>query len=167
MENHSYDNMLGWMGNGIGDLTGQEFNLEDPKDPKSKKYYVGKGADFKTTPDCPHNFPDVQKDLFGTTTYPIGNETTPNMSGFSWAYPKSGNRQNPLNSYTPDQVPILSTLAENFLLFNNWFSSVPGPTDPNKMFFHAATSNGQTASCLPDWYCAGWTINATTIFQNL
>lgn len=47
-----------------------------------------------------------------------------------------------MNLYTKDQVPIISALADNFLLFDQWFSSVPGPTDPNKLFFHAATSNG-------------------------
>ena len=34
-ENHSYDNFLGFMEPPIGDLTGEEYNLLDPKDPSS------------------------------------------------------------------------------------------------------------------------------------
>lgn len=49
---------------------------------------------------------------------------------------------------------------------NRWFSSVPGPTDPNKMFFHAATSLGNTEPCL-DWYCNGYPIHVKTIYENL
>lgn len=63
MENHSFDNMLGWF---KGNLSGTEYNLEDPNNSSSKKYFVGKGASYQTIPDCPHNFLDVQKQLFGT-----------------------------------------------------------------------------------------------------
>lgn len=56
MENHSFDNMLGWF---KGNLSGTEYNLEDPNNSSSKKYFVGKGASYQTIPDCPHNFLDV------------------------------------------------------------------------------------------------------------
>lgn len=40
MENHSYDNMLGWLEHPIGDLTGEEFNYLDPNNTSSKKYFA-------------------------------------------------------------------------------------------------------------------------------
>ena len=46
--------------------------------------------------------------------------------------------------FSPDQIPVLTTLAQNFLLFNRWFSSLPGPTIPNRAFAHFGTSFGKT-----------------------
>lgn len=31
-----------------------------------------------------------------------------------------------------DLIPVYSTLAQNFVLFDQWFADVPGPTDPNR-----------------------------------
>jgi len=43
---------------------------------------------------------------------------------------------------------------------------MPGPTDINKMHFHAATSQGNTDNC-PNWFCANYPINVTTIYDSL
>lgn len=61
MENHSYDNMLGWMPAPIGDLTGNEFNRRNPNDTTSETFFVGKGAKYMTIPDPPHGFTSVNK----------------------------------------------------------------------------------------------------------
>jgi phospholipase C len=45
--------------------------------------------------------------------------------------------------YTPDQVPVLSTLARQFAVCDHWYASVPSETLPNRHFTHAATSGGQ------------------------
>ena len=42
------------------------------------------------------------------------------------------------------QVPVLSTLAREFAVFDHWFCSVPGETWPNRNYLHAATSDGET-----------------------
>lgn len=79
-ENHSFDNMLGWLP-GVGDLTGNvccasapqrasrpcawhsragnEFNLENPADPTSKKWFAGKSAPYGCNPDPNHDFTDT------------------------------------------------------------------------------------------------------------
>jgi phospholipase C len=44
----------------------------------------------------------------------------------------------------PAQVPVLSTLALQFAVFDHWFCSVPGETWPNRNYLHAATSDGET-----------------------
>lgn len=41
-----------------------------------------------------------------------------------------------------ENAPVISTLAKEFALFDMWFSSVPGPTQPNRMFMHSCTSDG-------------------------
>jgi phospholipase C len=44
--------------------------------------------------------------------------------------------------YTPQQLPVLSTLARGFACFDHWFCEVPSQTYPNRSFFHAASSSG-------------------------
>jgi phospholipase C len=47
-----------------------------------------------------------------------------------------------MSSFDPSKIPIHRTLAENFMVCDRWYSSVPGPTTPNRLFAHAATSGG-------------------------
>jgi phospholipase C len=47
-----------------------------------------------------------------------------------------------MNFYTPDQVRVFNTMAENFVLFDRWFASVPGPTNPNRAYITSGTSHG-------------------------
>lgn len=48
-----------------------------------------------------------------------------------------------INYYTPEQIKVFSTMAENFVLFDRWFSAVPGPTNPNRLMLVSGTSYGQ------------------------
>ena len=45
-----------------------------------------------------------------------------------------------MRSFSPSQLPVLTALAREFVVCDHWFSSMPGPTEPNRMFAHAATS---------------------------
>ncbi len=47
-----------------------------------------------------------------------------------------------MTCYTPAQTPVLSTLARRYAVCDQWFSSIPSQTLPNRDFFHAATSTG-------------------------
>lgn len=47
-----------------------------------------------------------------------------------------------MTGYTPEQIPVLSTLARNFAVFDHWFSEVPSQTLPNRSFWTAGTSSG-------------------------
>ena len=47
-----------------------------------------------------------------------------------------------MNFYTQDQTRVLATMAENFVLFDRWFCSVPGPTNPNRAYLTSGTSHG-------------------------
>ncbi len=47
-----------------------------------------------------------------------------------------------MTGYTPEQVPVISTLARGFGVFDHWFSEVPSQTLPNRSFWTAATSSG-------------------------
>jgi len=86
----------------------------------------GPGAKDQSAADPPHEFPDVQSQVMGGT-----------MGGFPAASKLA---------FTPDQIPVITELANQFLLFDNWYSSLPGPTWPNRFFVHAASSGGLAAS---------------------
>lgn len=47
-----------------------------------------------------------------------------------------------MKAFDRDQVPVLVALAEEFAVCDNWHSSIPGPTWPNRFFIHAASSGG-------------------------
>lgn len=48
-----------------------------------------------------------------------------------------------MQCFTPDSIPVLTTLAKQFAVFDNWFCSVPSQTWCNRAFWHAGTSGGQ------------------------
>ncbi len=50
------------------------------------------------------------------------------------------------SSFAPGQIPVLSALASQYVVCDNWFSSLPGPTWPNRFFVHAASSGGLYSS---------------------
>jgi phospholipase C len=47
-----------------------------------------------------------------------------------------------MRCFSPEKLPVLTSLAREFAVCDHWFSSVPGPTWPNRFFMHAATSGG-------------------------
>jgi phospholipase C len=49
-----------------------------------------------------------------------------------------------MKMFAPEMVPIISTLAQEFSLFDNFFASHPGPTWPNRLFCLTGTSAGCT-----------------------
>ncbi|MBX2873065.1 MAG: hypothetical protein KTR30_13215 [Saprospiraceae bacterium] len=51
-----------------------------------------------------------------------------------------------MQCFTPKQVPVLSTLACEFAVFDHWFCSVPSQTWCNRAFWHAGTSGGQVVN---------------------
>jgi phospholipase C len=42
---------------------------------------------------------------------------------------------------TPRQLPVLYQLATEFAICDHWYSSLPGPTWPNRFFVHGASSS--------------------------
>jgi phospholipase C len=153
MENRSFDHMLGGlslvMQNGqkkyskINGLTGNESN----PDTKGASVKVQPNAKFQSQldPDPDHHFPGVDIQIFGGA--PPGPGRVANMQGFVKDYFEQTNDVNRSHNimyyFTPDKLPVLSTLATEFALFNGWFSSIPGPTICNRAFAHYGTSFGQ------------------------
>ena len=64
---------------------------------------------------------------------------------FSRSYPNStaAQRQEIMGYYPLDFLPALHTLAREFTICDRWFSSLPGPTWPNRFFALTGSCHGQ------------------------
>jgi phospholipase C len=152
LENRSFDHMLGFSGiHGTDPVTGQSTVINGLTGNESNRfgdieYRVTQGADLVMPDDPCHEFEDVTRQLCGPDiTYPAGRPYPPiDNSGFVASYIRGGG-QNPaeiMSGYTAEQLPVLHALAREFVVCDNWCSSLPGPTWPNRMFVHAASSGG-------------------------
>ncbi|WP_280116160.1 alkaline phosphatase family protein [Leucobacter coleopterorum] len=56
--------------------------------------------------------------------------------------PSARERDQIMGSFTPEMLPVLSTLAREFGVYDNWHAAVPSQTFCNRSFFHASTSHG-------------------------
>jgi len=73
-----------------------------------------------------------------------------------------------LNYFPRGSLPALHELADNFLICDHWFSSVPGPTWANRFFVHSGTSCGvaRMAENITDYW--GYDVyDQDTIFDRL
>ncbi|WP_211339708.1 alkaline phosphatase family protein [Mucilaginibacter gracilis] len=158
LENHSFDHLLGFSGilgrdaetgnpTAVDGLTGGESNSY-----LDVTYPVKKGADYSMPVDPGHEFVDTCLQLTGRADYdPASGYGVIDNSGFVLDYvtsPTAGEGKAPDNfgkimqCFAPEQLPVLNALAREFAVCDRWFSSVPGPTWPNRFFVHAATSGG-------------------------
>ena len=166
MENRAFDHMLGFTPRtghlaGLEGLTGSEFNQANPFDASSQKYFVQDGAlyeFFGNTPSegPPHTLSAANTQLSGHAGNPTPGRPAKN-NGFVKAFIQSLKEAAPnpstfyaapdeikpvMQCFAPEQLPVLQTLAREFMLCDHWFSSVPGVTLPNRLYTHAATSMG-------------------------
>ena len=56
-----------------------------------------------------------------------------------------------MQCFDNEQLPVLSTLAKGFAVFDHWFCSVPSQTWCNRAFWHAATSGGKVINPLEEY----------------
>jgi phospholipase C len=148
LENRSFDHMLGWtrrlLGLPVDGLTGAECNPNSTTAATSS-ICVSADADLVVPDDPGHSFEDVLEQVFGNIS--SGAATQPSMSGFV----RSALSVNALLSsavmraFRPSLLPSFSALAPAFAVFDRWFSSIPGPTQPNRLFLYSATSRGAVA----------------------
>ncbi|KAG1330938.1 non-specific phospholipase C6-like [Cocos nucifera] len=134
--------MLGWMkeafNSSIDGLNGTECNHRSTKDSNSPTICV--------SDDATHVDPDPDHSLQGIKEQVFGSDATPTMSGFvEQALTISEDVANTvMKGFKPDRVPVFTTLVQEFAVFDRWFSALPGPTQPNRLFVYSATSHGET-----------------------
>jgi phospholipase C len=150
LENRSFDHMFAMSGiPGIIRATNFNSNVWC-----KTIYNVRTGAPPSMPTDPGHEFSDTLTQLAGCgASYPPGGPYPPvNNSGFAANYattktegkpPPAGDVGDIMACFkTPTQLPVLYYLAQNYAVCDQWFSSMPGPTWPNRFFVHGASSNG-------------------------
>ncbi len=152
LENRSFDHLLGFSAiAGTDAVTGEATSIDGLKGTESnvykgQTYTVSRGASFRVARDPAHEFPDVLEQLCGPDAayVPGGAYPAIDNSGFVAAYMEGGGQdpQDIMRCYTPQQLPVLNALAREFVVCDNWYASMPGPTWPNRMFVHGASSGG-------------------------
>jgi len=185
LENRSFDHLFGYLkavNPQIAGLADQEYsNYPDPVTKLKPQVFTSPTAPSAMKFDPPHEFEDVQIQLYGPAPTAPDGSTAPNprsnpasMSGFLFCgnqaaatgkIPAEG--PSVMQGFAAGQVPYIQTLAQEFALFNFWFSSLPGPTWPNRFFVHAATSGGLTDSPGTAAIAAGYSFKNDTIYHAL
>jgi len=181
LENRSFDHLVGYMkmhDPRVAGLSGKEGNYQDPNSPLPPPTTVRRATSFVMAFDPGHEFDDVQMQLYGPKAAPPPSANLPGdpapMNGFVYSailaakaakVPNDASRV--MECFQPDQIKVISTLIREFALFNFWFSSLPGPTWPNRFFVHAATSGGLTDSPDDERIVAGFSFAGGTIYQRL
>lgn len=155
LENRAFDHLFGKYP-GVNGLSGYEYNLVNASDTSSERVYVSGDAPYANLCDPDHSLPATTYKMFGPSQAASGNLSTPSMSGFveqEWlqdGFNRTVDYCNVMQGFTPERVPVISALASEFTIMDNFFASHPGPTWPNRAFMLAATSAGLTESGF--WY---------------
>lgn len=183
LENHSFDNLLGFSGiTGTDAETGKPTAIDGPVHGEKNNYngisYPAKTPALWSMPADPgHEFPNIIVQLTGKSQVysPTAGYPAINNSGFAQDYaggPTAGQPLDIMNCFSPEQLPVLNALAREFAVCDRWFSSLPGPTCPNRFFLHAGSSGGldhspDTAQILAWETVGGMSFKNGTIFDQL
>jgi phospholipase C len=171
LENHSFDHIFGF-----SDITGVHgLGPGDTNTYKGKVYPAAQPAVDPMFTDPNHEFLDTMEQLCGRAYGPKGENPFQNNpkatyppidnSGFVRNYATIADEHTGLPKHhkgdvmracSPNQVPVMIQLAQEFAICDNWFSSLPGPTWPNRLFSMAASSSGlddsPSNSQILDWF---------------
>jgi phospholipase C len=143
MENRSFDHMLGYLKQQDSRIDGVDGTQSNP-DTTGQTAPAQPLARYQSQlqPDPGHHFEDVRLQIFGD---PPGGAR---MQGFVKSFYQKQNSvkksRQIMYCFAPEKVPVITTLARKFAVCNRWFSSLPGPTIPNRAFAHFGTSFGKT-----------------------
>jgi len=164
LENRSFDHLLAY--SDIPNLIGVDTSKSNP-DATGKPIAMSSATPDRIESDPGHEFPDVDWQIFGNLPGPA--LRPPLMNGFaSKGWPEA------MACARPTLVPVFTHLAREFLVCDQWFSSMPGPTWPNRFFIHAGSAGGlaNSPSSLVDiesqvWSELGFSFQYGTLFDAL
>jgi phospholipase C len=174
LENRSFDHMLGESDlQGTDAVSGAQTavdnllgNPQQNINPDTHLPVAARSpADFALSAaegDPGHEFRHVLEQLAGRgVPFPPGGPYPPiDNSGFVSSYaPISTAPSKVMEVFSPEQLPVLNALAREFAVCDQWFSSMPGPTWPNRFFAHAATAGGLDDSP------SSWQSGSATLFD--
>jgi phospholipase C len=139
LENHSFDQMLGCLQSVYPDLEGV-----DVESPVVRFNLDLSGA---RVVQAPTDEQQTARDPMHETANALAQLADDN-SGFVRDYQLNvrgtteQDRQEVMGYYPLDYLPALHQLGRNFTVCDSWFSSLPGPTWPNRFWALSGTSSG-------------------------
>lgn len=168
LENRSFDSLLGWLYEdhepklNIPEVEPSGRRFEGLQGLDLNAYVNGAGA-LSSPPirgssglnvppvDPGESFAHVNVQLFQKSE--VGADDVPTMKGYLQDYvsilTSDFKDYDPaffgkliMESYTPDQLPVLNGLAAHYAVCDRWFCSVPSQTNPNRAFSICGTSMG-------------------------
>lgn len=165
MENHSFDQMLGC-------LDAVHEGLDGIRNAASRSNTDGKGHVFSPRPTRERQMKHDPNHEHDAVMKQIADGNRGFVRSFVHDYPNSSvaARQDIMGYYPLGFLPALHTLGAQFTVCDRWFSSLPGPTWPNRFFALTGTSKGQTGmpsgvdALEPHWYTEQ---DQDTIFDRL
>jgi phospholipase C len=140
MENHSFDQMLGCVQSEYPALDGVDVESQSPR------------FNLDLAGDKVFQLPTDQQQLELDPKHEnrfVLDQIANGSSGFVTDFQKNVSedslqgRQNVMGYYLFGRLPALHQLASNFTVCDRWFSSLPGPTWPNRFFALSGTSSGR------------------------
>ncbi|KAJ7250916.1 hypothetical protein O6H91_02G084500 [Diphasiastrum complanatum] len=154
MENRSFDHMLGWLKRinpEVDGLTGTESNPLSTTNPNSPQILVSDSATYVDPFDPGHSFQAIRKQIFGSDNT---SADPPPMNGFAQEAEEEskGLSTAVMRAFKPELLPVYTTLAMEFAVFDRWFASIPTSTQPNRSYVHSATSHGLMSNVLSDLF---------------
>lgn len=174
LENRSFDQMLGSLQDVVPGLAGIDPDRPRENEAEGRCYRQEPNAAFELPPkmDPKHEHDDVMAQL---------DRPSPN-GGFvanfiHRVHEHAAHAQQVMDYYDHvpqrdpqvprigNRLPALHALAENFLVCDRWYSSVPGPTWPNRFFLLSGTSNGRVH--MPRGFRHWHLYDQTTVFDRL
>jgi phospholipase C len=121
--------------------------------PDPGEFYPHVNTQLFNVVDPPSNS-DMWKNGIAAPYNAPSDQDEPTMSGFVTDYivnyrnvkggvePNEEEYRVAMGGFSPEMLPVMSTLARNFAVYDNWFAAVPSQTFCNRSFFHSSTSHG-------------------------
>lgn len=143
LENRSFDHVFGFLDHpdpSFKGLSGTETN----KDSSTSKDVGVKPVATGQLPFDPHHGHKHVRQQLTRLNVPL-DPSKVDMSGFVDDARRAGGNDGPriMECFDPSALQVLPALAREFVIADQWFCSVPGPTWPNRNFAHAASSDNR------------------------
>jgi phospholipase C len=143
MENRSFDHMLGSLSldEGRTDVDGLLAGMSNPH-PDGGDVPIRRIVEPCTLIDPPHGWTSSHTALGSGAN-----------EGFVRAFVESRGatgHEEVMAYQTRAELPIHYAFADHYGIANRWFSSVCGPTWPNRLYFHGAQSQGMRSNDFPE-----------------
>ncbi len=159
MENRSFDHILGYLGLPPYDRKIEGLQIKD--DPRFANPHNGHSylPYHSTRLDMPHD-PPHERSWIKEQIGDIVNGSRP-MNGFVQSYymnsklpgPAAGVTPEVMGYFTPAEIPVTDFFAQKFAVCDQWFSSIPASTQPNRLMAMAGyTLIDGNADVLRDHY---------------